>query len=687
VKEILMGHSTRKAKARAAFFRGKATIVGRITSARGGKPIAGARVKGNVVVFDKAKGYPPAAEVGGETSTDARGRYELKLPGLKKIDPATHDAFLQVSADAPTFVPDSRMQGQLFSKPPVTGKRLKIDGRLARAFAADGRVVDETGRPLKNVEGLVYQTSSHGCFNPLLVGGEWRLKTNANGEFFADGMPRGLPTEQRQTAGFFHPDYQRRFIQRIGDLPRDRKGVAHLGEVVLRKGLSLSGTVRDAKGKPVAKANVWVVAERPYQGDPGCARPPAKWDLKTDAAGRYAAIGLPPMAYHVFVTHKSQPPGAKMDVNLMTRSRSNVDVVLDEKAGVLAGTVFNTDGSPAVGYKISADQYVARAQKSTKTDKQGRYRLDGFAPDTGVSIEGFSDMDDLAWFDPPNLAADIRLPEQVTVTGRLVDARTGKPIGANKRFLLTTDPAWDRGFRAQSANRSGKFEIPGVWVGEYYLGATSEGYASIYRPMKISRGRCDVGDFPIHRGVTLTGQVLSPSGKPIRNAEVYIDDLLHYDGKAVRTNAQGRYSFKGLSDGICQFRVRADGWAPFYQQQLHLPPAGGRFEKNVRMTRGVRVSGRVSDGKAPIDRQIVVIAARKPRGRLFQKRPWVADVNTDADGCFVFPNIRPGQYVIRCALTERAITIKPGGPATCNFQWPGRPGRPRPHKSKGGHAM
>ena len=680
-----MGRSTRKSKVKAEFFRGKAALYGRITTQRGGKPIAGAQVKANVVVFDKAKGYPPAAEVHGEGVTDARGRYEVRLPGLKKIDKDKYDAFLRVTADAPTFVPDSDMEGQRFSQPPVTGKRIKIDGQLARAFALDGRVVDEKGTPLKGVEVLVYQTSSHGCFNPSLVGGEFP-KTNAKGEFLADGMPRGLPTEQRQTAGFFHADHQRRFIQRIGDLPRDRKGVAHLGDVVLRKGLSISGTVRDTKGKPVAKAKVLVMADRPYQGDPGCARPPAKWDLKTDAKGRYAAHGLPPMIYNVFVTHTSRPPGTKMNVNLMTRSRSNVDITLDEAACVLAGTVYNADGTPAAGYKLTADQYVARALKSVKTDAQGRYRLDGYAPHLAVSLEGFSDMDDLAWFDPPNLAADIRLPSEVTVTGRLIDATTGKPIAANKRLLVTRQPSWGRGFRAQSANRTGKFEIPGVWPGQYYLGATSEGYASIYRPVTISRGRCDVGDFPLHRGVTLTGQVLTPSGKPIRNAEVFIDNLLYYDGQAVRTNAQGRYTFKDLSDGVFQFRVRADGWAPFYLQELTLPETGGRFEKNVRMGKGVSLTGRVTDGKTPVDRQIVILSARKPRGRAFQKRPWIADVNTDADGCFIFPNVRPGQYVIRCGLTERAITIKSGGPATCNFAWPGSYKQPPP-KSKGGHAM
>ena len=679
-----MGKGKRQAASKRAFFRGKATVFGRVTTGRSKKPVAGAEVTVKIDVIDMSKGWPPCAKQEVKAVADDKGRYEATIAALKDFDEKAFGAYFSVSAEAARFVPERVMPARAKSQLPTAGKRVKADVALKPAFAVAGRVVDEKGRPIKGVKVIVYQTSSYGCCNPSLVGGDWP-KTNAKGEFLADGMPRGLPTEQRQVAGFFHDDYQRRFIQRIGDLPRDPGGVAHLGDVALAKGLRLSGTVRDARGRPVPKANVLVTAAEPYQGDPGCARPPAKWGLRTDANGRYAANGLPPMYYNVIVTHRSHGPGTRMDVKLMTRSRSGVDVVLDKAAGVLAGTVTAADGSPAANVKLSVWQYLGGIDRRATTDKRGRYRMHGSAPHVAAVFEGFSDMDMLAWFDPPNEQADIRLPAEVTVTGRLVDARTGRPIAAKKDLLLGKSPYWGRGFRAESAARSGEFEVSGVWPGRYYLCVRADSGALISREVAVKAPRCDLGDVPIHAGVTLTGKVLTSTGRPIRNAEVFIDGPLFYDGMATRTDSGGRYSLKGLSDGTYQLRVRAAGWATFYQQELELPAKGGRFVKDVRLSKGVSLCGSVLDGGKPVERQIVVLARRRVRGRP-QKRPWVADTNTDEAGRFVFPNVMPGKYVIRCGLSERNITVERGKANVCRFRWPGR-FKPEPHKSKGGCAV
>jgi len=539
---MVMGKTARQAKLHAKFFRGKATIVGRVTSVRGGKPVAGAEVRARIRIIDRSKGWPACVEADPKTLADSRGRYELEIPGLRKLDEDKFFTYFEVAADGARFEPEQVMPIRRPADLPGAGKRLRVNFKLKPAFAVRGRVVDESGSPLESVEVIVYQTSSYGCRNPALVGGDWPM-TDADGRFLADGIPVGLPTEQRQTAGFFHPNFQRRFIQRLGDWPRARNRTADLGDVVLRKGRRLSGTVRNARGKPVAGAQVLVMAEEPYQGDPGCARPPAKGGMTTGPDGRFATDGLPPMIYNVFVIHPTLPPGARMDVNLLTRSQSGVTVVLDKKLGVLAGTVTRADGSPAAGYELKAEQYLARVDQTTTTNTRGRYRLDGFAAHLGVTFEGFSDMDTLAWFDPPNTKADIRLPEEVTVTGRLVDGRTGQPIRRkDKRVLLTTDPDWQRGFFGQLHPATGRFEISGVWRGVYYLCSRTIDEAFLCRKVNVTASQCDLGDVVVHGGVTLCGKVLTPSGKAIRGAEVFIDGPQYYDGRSVRTDAQGRYA-------------------------------------------------------------------------------------------------------------------------------------------------
>ncbi len=68
------------------------------------------------------------------------------------------------------------------------------------------------------------------------------------------------------------------------------------------------------------------------------------------------------------------------------------------------------------------------------------------------------------------------------------------------------------------------------------------------------------------------------------------------------------------------------------------------------------------------------------------KRPWIIDVSTDSGGRYTIPNVLPGKYELRCGLTIRNITVKPGKSLTCNFPWPGDH-KTEPHKSKGGRAI
>ena len=270
------------------------------------------------------------------------------------------------------------------------------------------------------------------------------------------------------------------------------------------------------------------------------------------------------------------------------------------------------------------------------------------------------------------------------MTGRLVNAKTGKPVRGKKTILLSQNPSWGRGFSGGSSARSGRFEVEKVWPGTYYICASARGYMKTCRKIDVSRDRCDLGDVVIHGGVRLTGRVLTSSGKPIAGAEVFIDSPEFYGGRAVQTDARGRYVFKKLSDGAYSCRVRAEGWATYYLQELSLPSDGRKVVRDVRMSKGVRVSGKVLDGTRPVTKQMVILSGRWVRNR-HEKRPWVSDASTDESGAFVFEHVNPGKYALRCGLEERNITVVAGSDRTCNFGWPGRfklESRP----TKGGHA-
>ncbi|MBI3987153.1 MAG: hypothetical protein HY343_09545 [Lentisphaerae bacterium] len=277
------------------FFEGKAIISGRVTLAPSHRPVSAAVVAANLALVDKKKGWPPCAKAEARSTTDNDGRYTLEIDGLRKLGTDAPQVYFSVEVMAARCVPERKFPAWRQSAFPFAGKRRRLNVELKPAYALAGRVLDEEGHPLPDTKVYIYQSSSHGCFNPSLVGGEWPV-TDTDGRFFADGMPLGLPSEQRQVAGFFHPDFERRFVQRLVNLPRDGEGVAHI-EVTLRKGFGISGRVVDMKGSPVSNAKVLVMASIPMKGT--LAVPARRPDGTSERTGR---AGMPHTVCHPCTT-------------------------------------------------------------------------------------------------------------------------------------------------------------------------------------------------------------------------------------------------------------------------------------------------------------------------------------------------------------------------------------------------
>lgn len=648
-------------KTDADVFTARAIVRGRVTSAATGRGLAGIKVRGSVAVIRNEN----CDESNAETTTDDDGRYGMEIPTLEQLPTDPDVQVLYVSwAEAPRHVPWSPSGKR--PKPPAAGGTLTEDIVLQPAYAVRGRVVDEASRPVEGVEVIVYETSSRGCCNPGIVG-DWP-ETGEDGRFLADGMPLDLPRERRQAAGFFHPDYVRRFIQRMVDLPRDADGVADLGDIVLQRGIALSGRVTDEAGRPVSGEEVLVIGEAPYAGDPGCARTPSKCKLITDDEGRYTVNGLPPLFYDVVVARSDDMTGSAVGVDLMTGSRDDVDIIVGG-TGVLSGRVTKADGSPATDIEFPVWQHSVHVRKTIRTDENGRYRVGGLVPGVHTGIEGLTEMNWLGWFTPPDKNADITLPEEITVTGRLVDRDTGKPMSRPRKVLLSASKDFSFGSPEEFRSKDGRFGLQDAHAGTWYLCATAEGYVDASRQVELTPESADLGDVPMHKGIVLRGKVTTAEGRSVRGAEVFLDGGQSYWGRTVRTNRLGRYAFKKLPDGMYTLRVRADACAPAFLDEIALPIDAKKVTHDVTMGPGVCISGRVADAGRPVERQMVVL--RRQDEREGWSRPvWIHDANTDTDGQFVFPHVAPGEYALCCGLEERAVTVG-NADLRCDFAWPG----------------
>ncbi|HYY10819.1 MAG TPA: carboxypeptidase-like regulatory domain-containing protein [Kineosporiaceae bacterium] len=186
-----------------------------------------------------------------------------------------------------------------------------------------------------------------------------------------------------------------------------------------------------------------------------------------------------------------------------------------------------------------------------------------------------------------------------TVTGRAVDAATGKPLDVPLVEVLTRRPwpdveHWDCDTPPRPA--AGRFQQdtvppgllsvvvsdPGVSVaypGRYAPGTDDAKHARVFR---LLAGRTlDVGTVRLRRGGVLRGRVLDPAGRPVAGATV--TGVSAGDGGTDRfatesftTDALGRYRLVGVKAGSTLVRIEPPAWSPLPVQWL-----GGADEQHA----------------------------------------------------------------------------------------------------------
>jgi RNA polymerase sigma factor (sigma-70 family) len=332
--------------------------LGGVVRERGtGKPVGGVRVHLE---------HGERVEV---VETDAAGRYTCR------VSPGEVLPHVQVSHE---FVPPTRAE--------QGSRRIRVaEGKveqelppleLTRAVRLRGTVVGEDG---KAVPGALV----HACWQgtDFRSWAEIRLEeasltTNDRGEFSLEGLDGNR--DVRLTARLEEAATAKAVVVRAGAGPltlRLARGAA----------LALAGRVRDGRGGPVAGGRIEVWA-RPGFAEPNAAMPravPLGTLVRTGADGKFQTPRrlVPDGFYRVVVSADGYqnvasdwlPVGAD-------RPLAFPDLVLPRRR-TLHGRVLDRTGRPVGGVLVV---YVDdRQRSSTKTDADGRYRLEGVPEGTG----------------------------------------------------------------------------------------------------------------------------------------------------------------------------------------------------------------------------------------------------------------------------------------------------------------
>jgi protocatechuate 3,4-dioxygenase beta subunit len=643
-----------------------ATLGGRVVDAADGKPLAGVRVV--------ARGE--AGEFLARSGAD--GRYSVR-----GLPPQSY----RLAAEDDRFVPWSRTVRV------AAGQGESQDVPLTRGATLVGRVQDAEGRP---VEGALVQVSRAGenVFRAFLrsVEGEGAVRTARDGSFRATRLAPG----ENQRLDVRHDDYEERSI---GGLSL-AAGAARSGiTVVLRRGLSLRGVVKDEEGRPLAGAEVTLASARTFRASRGGVQlalvgPGSQVRRETGADGRFEFRGLKAGEYEVSARRPGFSRASVDPVNVAEgRAAEPLELVLRPGA-TISGVLRDRTGLGASGWFVSArgasqgsgpafGPGAIRSEEPTGPD--GVFFLEGLTAGETYELQVMG----TAGLGPRKAgvvapADDVELTVTGTgqIRGRVVDGDGGRAIPdfqlryqpdaqGGMRFVMRMGMGHGRGpYEKQSFHaEDGSFVLEDVPAGQWTVEAFAPGYqAGSASGVTVGEGEAVEGvEVRLSKGGVIAGRVLeSRTGRPILDATVRAElsggeprmGMVRIGGEGeeneAATDAEGRYEIVGLAPGTWVVTASHPDWSEATASvELKEAPAAA----DIRLGRGGSVGGTVLAAGHPVGGAQVTLAAAGDtgfRGGAGMMGGGEQSALSDEGGRFRFDRLGPGRYTVGAALRDQS---------------------------------
>lgn len=299
----------------------------------------------------------------------------------------------------------------------------------------------------------------------------------------------------------------------------ERSGTRDLGDLRLLPGHALSGRVTDPAGKPIPHARVAVIGALDLPHRP--LEPPHAGAV--DDQGRFRVPGLRAAAYQLLV--RADGYGSSV-LRRVVAPAVGLRVTL-RPLQVLTGRVVAED-KPAPGATVELAGSGVWPPIHIQTDDQGGFRFTGLREGIyelrarrGRWVSAPAPAVDLLGGASPPPVVVLTLLEGTVLRGRIVDARTKKPIGGVRvtagRDLLAVNP------RMAQTTRDGSFVLEPLLPGEYLLTLSRDEYLPRRGvPVTVLPGPNPPVELALHRGGVLSGTVIDDTGRVVVGARLEV---------------------------------------------------------------------------------------------------------------------------------------------------------------------
>jgi protocatechuate 3,4-dioxygenase beta subunit len=384
--------------------------------------------------------------------------------------------------------------------------------------------------------------------------------------------------------------------------------------------VTVSGTVKDERGNPVANQPVIVTVD----GVPT--------EVKTDSNGKFSTTFTPTesgttsvnVKYPGDETHQEEEVDMPVTVNKQP-TKVTADPVTDATAGVnkdITGKVTDGNGKPVANMPVQVN--VNGKQYPTTTDSNGNYKVtaNNVAPGTNnvtTSIAGdkkYAPATQKSTFTAKNPVISLNnIPnaapgDNVTISGKLVDANN-KPLANQPVTVKVNNKEYNT-----TTNANGEYSIvaPSVSAGTKNVTATFKNVAT-NKSFKVEKLNVNV-TVPsvvgkVGEKITLTAKVYDEKGNPVTSGNI----VFKLNGRSLRTD--GRFDTNtapalkiNVVNGVVTYNMTADLYLRYgknitasYSGSFRYNQANGNTaEANIQLRDvKVRVNAKPSSAKQNTD--------------------------------------------------------------------------------------
>jgi sugar lactone lactonase YvrE/peroxiredoxin len=542
-----------------------------------------------------------------------------------------------------------------------------------------GIVKDEQGKPIAGARIFLLLPGKDEVERIAIR--DYEVKTDANGLWRCDVIPAKLDEIWIRLA---HPDFisdemygktARPPIEQLRDMT---------GVIVMKKGISITGSVVDTNGAPIKGATVAQGSDRFGTEYP---------TTKTDEQGRFKFDSARPGAVVLTVQKSGFAPDLK-EITVYEGMKP-----IDFRLGpgqTIRGRIIDVNGNPVQGAFVSADTWRGHRSLDWRVniDANGRFFWKNAPADEvlfDMGTTGYMYVRGHA-MSPSDSEYVIILYPPLKISGNVVDANTGEPI---KQFNIIPGIDWGTGQPVCWERRNSRNFVNGHYefgfeepYPSHLLRVECEGYKpEISRQFDSNEGAVTF-DFKLVRGTGPAGTVKLPDGSAAGGAEVilctksqraYIQNGRIAERKEsliVGTDSEGRFSFPPQTDKYILVTIHDKGYAEATAEQIEKSPS-------IILQKWGKVEGTLRIGNKPGANESICLWYEQPYDPNTPQILYDYRTATDSNGHFVLDRVKTGQAKVgREIKTSEMMTsfshavpveVKADKTATVSIGGTGRP--------------